>query len=399
MGTTRRGLWRVPWVATWLPSATGGWWEGLLRGFMPTSAGSAQHICGLRRILPRYMSGMGAPRLCPPWRVLFFGTDLFAMEILRSLHETRSEKKDQLIEKLQVVTLPPLLPKGLPVKNYAVKYCLPNYEWPDVGPCDQFDVGVVTSFGRLLPEDLILKFPYGILNVHPSCLPRWRGSAPIYHTILNGDTVTGVTIMQIRPKRFDVGPILMQEKITIPSQSTAKDLEILLSKLGSAMLISVLKSLPQTLENKQEQPKEGATVAPKLTVAMGYIQWEEQTSVQILRMERALRPVIPLQTLWKGRTVKLLDFVEAPADPGFQEHEASPGAVRYHKKSQILLIRCKDGWVGVRTVKLKKRLSATDFYNGYLYPWLKQDRPAKEEGCLFQTLRPPAKQSVRTEKS
>ncbi|XP_069078930.1 methionyl-tRNA formyltransferase, mitochondrial isoform X3 [Pleurodeles waltl] len=326
MAITRRGLWRVPWPATVLPSPTGVWWPGLLpRGFMSTTVGSSQNI---RSSLYRYVSGMGAPPLCPPWRVLFFGTDLFAMEILRSLHETS-----------------------------------------------------------------------GILNVHPSLLPRWRGSAPIYHTILNGDTVTGVTIMQIRPKRFDVGPILMQEKIAVPSQSTAKELERLLSKLGSAMLISVLQSLPQTLENKQEQPKEGATIAPKLTVPMGYLQWEEQTPAQILRMERALRPVIPLQTLWMGRIVKLLDFVEAPADPGFQEHGVIPGAVRYHKKSQTLLIRCKDGWVGVRTIKLKKRLSATDFYNGYLYPWFKQGQLSKEEECLFHTLQLPAKRSVRTETS
>ncbi|XP_069078928.1 methionyl-tRNA formyltransferase, mitochondrial isoform X1 [Pleurodeles waltl] len=361
MAITRRGLWRVPWPATVLPSPTGVWWPGLLpRGFMSTTVGSSQNIRS-------------------------------------SLY--REENKDPLIEKLEVITLPPLLPKGLPVKNYAVKHCLPNYEWPNVGSCEQFDVGVVTSFGRLLPEDLILKFPYGILNVHPSLLPRWRGSAPIYHTILNGDTVTGVTIMQIRPKRFDVGPILMQEKIAVPSQSTAKELERLLSKLGSAMLISVLQSLPQTLENKQEQPKEGATIAPKLTVPMGYLQWEEQTPAQILRMERALRPVIPLQTLWMGRIVKLLDFVEAPADPGFQEHGVIPGAVRYHKKSQTLLIRCKDGWVGVRTIKLKKRLSATDFYNGYLYPWFKQGQLSKEEECLFHTLQLPAKRSVRTETS
>ncbi|XP_069481200.1 methionyl-tRNA formyltransferase, mitochondrial isoform X3 [Ambystoma mexicanum] len=306
MGAPRPALWRVT-GARALQSVP---W----RLYVPSGGGSLQHpACGLRGALLRmFCRRVAAPRLRPPWRVLFFGTDRFALETLKSLDEARGENKDLLIENLEVVTLPSLLPKGLPVKNYAVQYGLQTHEWPNVGLCNQFDVGVVASFGRLLPEELILQFPYGILNVHPSYLPRWRGPAPIIHTILNGDQETGVTIMQIRPKRFDVGPILRQEKVAVPSQCTAKELESLLSKVGAEMLISVLKSLPKTLENKQEQPKEGATFAPKLTAAVGCIKWEEQTPVHILRLERALRTVIPLQTVYMGSTVKLLDFVEAP---------------------------------------------------------------------------------------
>lgn len=152
--------------------------------------------------------------------------------------------------------MPSLSPRGLPVKQYAVQSQLPIYEWPDVGS-GEYDVGVVASFGRLLSEALILKFPYGILNVHPSCLPRWRGPAPVIHTVLHGDTVTGVTIMQIRPKRFDVGPILKQETIPVPPKSTAKELEAVLSRLGANMLISVLKNLPESLSNGRQQPTEG----------------------------------------------------------------------------------------------------------------------------------------------
>ncbi|XP_063121592.1 methionyl-tRNA formyltransferase, mitochondrial isoform X2 [Rattus norvegicus] len=171
----------------------------------------------------------------PPWRVLFFGTDHFAREALRALHAARDNKEEKLIEKLEVVTVPSISPKGLPVKQYAIQSQLPVYEWPDMGS-GEYDVGVVASFGRLLSEALILKFPYGILNVHPSCLPRWRGPAPIIHTVLHGDTVTGVTIMQVRPKRFDVGPILKQETVAVPPKSTSKELEAVLSKLGANML-------------------------------------------------------------------------------------------------------------------------------------------------------------------
>ncbi|XP_047621606.1 methionyl-tRNA formyltransferase, mitochondrial isoform X2 [Phacochoerus africanus] len=278
--------------------------------------------CAGRRQIPQWpaLAGLsGSPggedgwgarvREKPPWRVLFFGTDQFARETLRALHAARENKEEELIEKLEVVTVPSPSPKGLPVKQFAVQSQLPVYEWPDVGS-GEYDVGVVASFGRLLSEALILKFPYGILNVHPSCLPRWRGPAPIIHTVLHGDTITGVTIMQIRPKRFDVGPILKQEMIPVPPKTTSKELEAVLSRLGADMLISVLKNLPESLNSGRQQPAEGVTHAPKISAATSCVKWEEQTSEQIFRLYRAIGNIIPLQTLWMNNTIKLLDLVE-----------------------------------------------------------------------------------------
>ncbi|XP_037689619.1 methionyl-tRNA formyltransferase, mitochondrial isoform X3 [Choloepus didactylus] len=303
-------------------------------------------------------------------------------------------KEETLIEKLEVVTVPSPSSKGLPVKRYAVQSQLPVYEWPDVG-FGEYDVGVVASFGRLLSEALILKFPYGILNVHPSCLPRWRGPAPIIHTVLHGDTVTGVTIIQIRPKRFDVGPILKQETLPVPPKSTAKELEAVLSRLGATMLISVLKNLPESMNNGRQQPTEGATYAPKISAGTSCVKWEEQTSEQILRLHRAIGNTIPLQTLWMGYTVKLLDLIEVScsilADPKLTGQTVIPGSVIYHKQSQILLVYCKNGWIGVQSVMLKKILTATDFYNGYLHPWYQKNSQAQPSQCRFQTLRLPTK--------
>ncbi|XP_021482694.1 methionyl-tRNA formyltransferase, mitochondrial [Meriones unguiculatus] len=335
----------------------------------------------------------------PPWRVLFFGTDHFAQEALRALHAARDNKEEKLIEKLEVVTIPSPNPRGLPVKQYAMQSQLPVYEWPDVG-AGEYDVGVVASFGRLLSEDLILKFPYGILNVHPSCLPRWRGPAPIIHTVLHGDTVTGVTIMQIRPKRFDIGPILKQETIPVPPKSTSKELEAVLSKLGANMLISVLKNLPESLSNGRPQPAEGVTYAPKVSASTSCVKWEEQTSEQVLRLHLAIRDIVPLQTRWMESTVKLLDLVEVNsailADPKLTGQTVTPGSVVFHKQSQMLLVRCKDSWIGVRSIMLKKALTATDFYNGYLHSWYQKNSHAHPSQCRFQTLRVPKKMKQKT---
>ncbi|KAM6202462.1 methionyl-tRNA formyltransferase, mitochondrial [Rhynchocyon petersi] len=343
--------------------------------------------------------GLGArAREKPPWRVLFFGTDHFAREALRALHAARENKEEVLIDKLEVVTVPSPSPKGLPVKRYALHSQLPVYEWPDVGS-GEYDVGVVASFGRLLSEALILKFPYGILNVHPSCLPRWRGPAPIIHTVLHGDTVAGVTIMQIRPKRFDTGPILKQETVPVPPKSTAKELEAVLSRLGANMLISVLKNLPGSLKSGRPQPAEGVTFAPKISAGTSCIRWEEQTPEQILRLYRAIGNIIPLHTLWMDHTIKLLDLVEVSsailADPKLTRQPVTPGTLIYHKQSQILLACCKDGWIGIRSLMLKKTLTATDFYNGYLHPWYQNNSQAQPNQCRFQTLRLPTKKQKK----
>ncbi|NXO03940.1 FMT protein, partial [Rhinopomastus cyanomelas] len=303
----------------------------------------------------------------------------------------RQPSKGSLVSRLEVVTLPSCLPRDLPVRSCARELQLPVHEWPHTGPVGQFDVGVVASFGRLLSEELILQFPYGVLNVHPSCLPRWRGPAPIVHTILHGDKVTGVTVMEIRPKRFDVGPIVKQEECAVPPRCTAKELEVMLSKMGADMLISVLKNLPESLRNKKEQPNEGVTFAPKISVAKSCIKWEEQTAAEVIRLHRAIGSMFPLQTLWKGTTVKLMDFVEVDGIPGFtgeipSDCGAVPGSLLYHKASQTLIARCKEGWVGRETVVLKKQLTAVDFYNGYMHAWFQQNSRRVHEECRFQTL-------------
>ncbi|NXX94814.1 FMT protein, partial [Centropus bengalensis] len=304
----------------------------------------------------------------------------------------REPSEEAVVSRLEVVTLSSRLPGDLPVRSCARELQLPLHEWPDTGPMGQFDVGVVASFGRLLSEDLILQFPYGVLNVHPSCLPRWRGPAPIIHTVLHGDKVTGVTIMEIRPKRFDVGPIIKQEEFAVPTCCTAKELEVMLSKMGANMLISVLKNLPESLKHKKEQPTEGVTFAPKISVAKSCIKWEEQTAAQIIRLHRAIGSMFPLQTLWKGNTVKLLDFVEVDNIPEFadqilNDHGAVPGSLLYHKPSQTLVVRCKEGSVGIKTVVLKKRLTAVDFYNGYMHAWFQQNPRAVHPECRFETLK------------
>lgn len=306
-------------------------------------------------------------RLCtssgPPWRLLFFGSDQFAVESLKLLASSRNAN-DGIVKTLEVVTLS----SDVPVQRFAQHNHLPVHSWPPNNVEGQFDVGVVVSFGCLLPERLINKFPYGILNVHPSLLPRWRGPAPIFHTILHGDTETGVSIMQIRPHRFDVGPILSQVLHQVPENCTADELGTALAAKGAHLLLNTLATLPEVRTRKREQRQMGATFAPKINSSMSWMVWEEQTCEQIDRLYRAIGSRIPLKTTWMGQTLKLLDFVgKCHISLSGQSGKPVPGSVSYQKHTNTLAVCCKDGWVGFKAVLLKKRLTAADFYNGYLH--------------------------------
>lgn len=314
------------------------------------------------------------PSSGPPWRLLFFGTDQFAVESLKLLASSRSSSEG-VVESIEVVTLP----GDVPVKSFAQQNHLQVHSWPHDSVDGQFDVGVVVSFGCLLPERLISKFPYGVLNVHPSLLPRWRGPAPVFHTVLQGDTVTGVTIIQIRPYRFDVGPILNQELHQVPDNCTADELGAALATKGAHLLLGTLKSLPERLAHKREQEQAGATSAPKIKTSMSWVQWEEQTCDQIGHLYRAIGSRIPLRTTWMGRSIKLLDFAGrchiSLSDP---RRKPVPGSLAYQKESNTLAVCCKDGWVGFKSLILKNRLTPADFYNGYLHK-----RPCQTAEWLF----------------
>ncbi|XP_067874452.1 methionyl-tRNA formyltransferase, mitochondrial isoform X2 [Heterodontus francisci] len=289
-------------------------------------------------------SGGRRVRAAPPWRILFFGTDAFAERVLHKLDQSRSlETGKMLIERLEVVTLSATKSGKLPVRKYAKLRQIPVHDWPHLAPFDHFDVGIIVSFGSLLSDPLIQQFPYGILNLHPSLLPRWRGPAPIFHTLIHGDQMTGVTIMQIQPTRFDVGAIVMQQECAVPPRCTADELGTMLAETGAEMLLSTLKNLPEIIENKREQSKEGITFA-------------------------------------------------------FTQEQLIPGTIHFHKESNMLLVRCKNGWAGFKLVVLKKVLSAADFYNGYLHPYFRGGSIINQNVGRFQTHKPETKTKKKLSK-
>lgn len=99
-----------------------------------------------------------------------------------------------------------------------------------------------------------------MLNVHASLLPRWRGAAPIIYAIAKGDKQTGVTIMKVKPDKFDVGEIVMQKPFDLNEDVTMPEVHEKLSQIGASALLDCVKTLPDSLKNCKEQPSEGVTL-------------------------------------------------------------------------------------------------------------------------------------------
>ena len=148
------------------------------------------------------------------------------------------------------------------------------------------EVGVLAAFGKLVPESAINAIPAGILNIHPSLLPKYRGTTPIETALLNGDAETGVSIMRLA-KEMDAGNVLAQASVKITAKTTKQSLYEELSTLGAKLLLDVLpralaKNAPETAQNDAE-----ATFTSKLSKDLALLKPAEKTAQTLYNEIRA----------------------------------------------------------------------------------------------------------------
>ncbi|CAF0943009.1 unnamed protein product [Adineta ricciae] len=305
-----------------------------------------------------------------PLNVAFFGSDIFSMRILEHLYRLFSHDKSR-IKHLEVVTT---TSTSNTVMHGAQKLQLRTHIWPELDALlskssTQFDLGILASFGQLLPKRLIESFPLGIINVHPSLLPRWRGSSPLIYAIASGDQISGVSIMDIRPKHFDIGPILSRQSFPLQSNITMFDLLKISADVGCSLLDTILEDPAKARGNAQQQALTGITYAHKLNKYSFYIDWHNHTVDDIDRLYRALNQIGNLRTLFRQKPVrlKLLTIIhDGTVLSKLNSMSTQPGTAVYDKSLECICIRCKDGWIGFRKLVYQKSMYARDFQNGYL---------------------------------
>jgi methionyl-tRNA formyltransferase len=168
---------------------------------------------------------------------------------------------------------------------------------------------VVVAYGQIIPRALLELPPRGVINVHASLLPRWRGAAPVAHAILAGDEVTGVTIMQM-DEQLDHGPILARQEVHIEPGEDAAHLTERLAQAGARLLVETLDQ-PSSVR-PVAQRHELATAAPRLRREDGELDWS-LPAAQIVRRLRAYTPWPGVTLPWRGGRIKVL---KADSEPG-----------------------------------------------------------------------------------
>jgi len=300
----------------------------------------------------------------PSLRVIFAGTPEFAAVALEALINSPHQV-------VSVFTQPDR-PSGRglkltasPVKQLAIQYQIPVYQPTSLkGAYEQeliangkADVMVVAAYGMLLPAT-VLRIPrLGCINIHPSLLPRWRGAAPIQRAIYAGDTITGVTIMQM-DAGLDTGPILLTRQYVMDPDETSQTLHDALAKLGAEALIETLNLLATDKMEPKTQENHLATYAHKITKEEALIDWT-RPAVELEREIRAFNPWPIAYTSWQGQHVRIWR-----AKAIAKQQSAEPRTI-VHASQDGIDIATGEGVLRLLQLQLPggKVLTAADFYN------------------------------------
>lgn len=299
-------------------------------------------------------------------RLVFFGTPEFAVPSLRALVEEGFD--------VAAVVTQPDKPKGRhrtllvpsPVKVEALEEKLPVFQ-PERPNDSEFlgqlselqpDLGVVVGYGHILKPALLELPPKGLINVHASLLPSFRGAAPIEYAILNGLEETGVSVMQL-DAGMDTGPVLLQVPTPIAPDENAGELTARLAELGALALIEALSLIASGAAESVPQDDSLASYARKLTPELARIHWDNDADA-IARQVRALDPRVGARAILHGRLVKL--FGPRHADE-WDEHKQAGEIL---ETSPALIVATGSGALQFLDVQPegRPRMAAADWVRG-----------------------------------
>ncbi len=294
-------------------------------------------------------------------RIVFMGTPDFAVTALDRLRDKH--------EIVAVYTQPPR-PAGRgqqdrpsPVQLYAEKHgiavqapkSLRNAEAQAAFAALGADVAVVAAYGLILPQAVLDAPKRGCINIHASLLPRWRGAAPIQRAIMAGDTVSGVTIMQM-DAGLDTGAMLLKGEVPITDATTAGALHDALAVLGGDLIAETLGRLEGIAP--VPQPAQGVVLAPKIDKSEAHIDFN-QPAEKVLRHIHGLSP---FPGAWIGHDDERIKVLSCERTAG----QGVPGTALDDR----LTIACAEGAVRLLTVQRagKAPMTAEALLRGYALP-------------------------------
>jgi methionyl-tRNA formyltransferase len=302
--------------------------------------------------------------------IVFMGTPDFAVSSLKSLIDAGHD--------IRAVVTQPDRPKGRgrnispsPVKLLALKHNIKVLQ-PEKVSEDGFlagikeeapDLIIVVAFGQILKKILLEMPRWGVINIHASLLPKYRGAAPIQRVILNNESSTGLTIMRM-DEGLDTGPILYQKEIQIMKDETSGQLHDRLAGMSGGFLMEFLGKMMRGQIGEKVQDSGLATYAEKIDKTISRIEWNRDAA-EISALIRALDPAPGAFTTTGDNNVKLY----SSSVPDDTYSGAAPGRVLSNVEG-VLRIETGKGIIGVKELQCpgKKRLHVREFLMGYHLP-------------------------------
>ena len=302
-------------------------------------------------------------------KIIFMGTASFSKQVLEKLLENNYNvvavvtQPDRFVGRKKVLTMPE-------VKEVALASGIPVYqplkikeEYQEIIALEP-DLIITAAYGQIVPEAVLNAPKIGCINVHASLLPKYRGGAPVHYAIMEGEEVTGVTIMYM-VKKMDAGNIISQEEVKIAPDETTGELYDRLSNVGAKLLIETLPSIISKTNDSIEQDENLVTYAPVISHEQEKIDFN-QSAKQVYNHVRGLNPWPGAYTVYQDKVVKIWagsihNCQNATKHHGHQENGT---IVKIFKDA--IGVKTGDGIYLITELQIagKKRMLVKDYLNG-----------------------------------
>lgn len=298
-------------------------------------------------------------------KIIYMGTPDFAVAPLEALYRDGHE--------ILLVVTQPDKPKGRghkmmppPVKEFAVSKDIPVYQ-PQSAKTDEAyeylssfdaDIFVVAAYGQILSQRVLDIPKHGCINIHASLLPKYRGAAPIQWCIICGETVTGVTTMQMNAG-LDTGDMLVKEEVVIDSTDTGETLHDKLVVAGVNTIRETIRRIEEGTLTPEKQDDALSCYAPMIDKTTGYVDFSK-SAVEINNLVRALNPYPYASTLYQGTRLKVIASTALTGN-----FNGETGEILEVTKDGIT-VKCDNGALLITDVQFegKKKMPVSEYIKG-----------------------------------
>ena len=302
--------------------------------------------------------------------LILWGTPYLSVEIAKSLLKWVN---------IQAIITTPDTPQGRkkiltpsPLKTFAQEHNIPNFSPDKLNTPETIkllqglkaDIWLVIAYGKIIPQSILDIMPNKVLNIHPSMLPQYRGPSPIQESLLNGDTTTAVSLMQL-DNLMDHGPIIAQQEIQILPTDTYLELEQKIIQTSNNLLVEYLPQFLAGTIIPHPQDDSKASIVSMVQKQDGQINWQKHTAQNIINLYRAY--INWPQVYTKLNTGKKVIFEQIELEIAKSNHQLQPGYWQLDAQNNQLIIGTQAGNIALTKLKVegKDSIDAKSFANGY----------------------------------